>query len=127
MIVGHAASGSVLRIEGFLASNGHPYRRLDPDTDLEAQDIFEDFKEQAARCLPEEMRELIIRINELQLRSREAQTAKRHADDEVQRASAAADAAASDKATVVLALFHDCKSARSASRRADRSAELEES
>lgn len=92
-----------------------------------AQDIFEDFKEQAARCLPEEMRELIIRINDLQFRAREAQTAKLHADDETQRASAAVDAAGSDKATVVLALFHECKSARSASRRADRPTELEES
>lgn len=93
----------------------------------EAQDIFEDFKDQAARCLPEEMRELIITINDLQFRAREAQTAKLHADDEAQRASAAVDAAGSDRATVVLALFHECKSDRSASRRADRSAEVEES
>lgn len=93
----------------------------------EAQDIFEDFKDQAARCLPEEMRELIIRINDLQFRAREAQTAKLHADDEAQRASAAVDAAVSDKATVVFALFHDCKSARSDSRRAESSTELEES
>jgi hypothetical protein len=93
----------------------------------EAQDIFEDFKDQAARCLPEVMRDLIIRINELQLRAREAQTAKLHADDEVQRASAAVDSAVSDKPTVVLALFRDCKSARSASRRANSSTELEES
>jgi thioredoxin reductase (NADPH) len=43
VIVGHVANGNVLRIEGFLASNGHPYRRLDPDTDLEARAIIERF------------------------------------------------------------------------------------
>jgi hypothetical protein len=91
----------------------------------EAQDIYEDFKEQAARCLPEEMRDLIIRINDLQFTAREAQTAKLHADDQAQRASAAVDAAVSDKPTIVLALFHDCKSARSGSSRADSSTGLE--
>lgn len=93
----------------------------------EAQDIFEDFRHQAARCLPEEMRELVIRINDLQFTAREAQTAKLHADDAAQRASAAVDAAVSDKATVVLALFHECRAARSAPRRAESSAEFEES
>jgi hypothetical protein len=92
----------------------------------EAQDIFEDFKDQAARCLPEEMRDLIIRINDLQFRAREAQTAKLHADDEAKRASAAVDAATSDKATVILALFHECKSARSGRSRAESSTELGE-
>ena len=43
VIVGHAANGNVLRIEGFLRSNGHPYRRLDPDTDPEARSIVERF------------------------------------------------------------------------------------
>lgn len=43
VIVGPAASGSVLRIEGFLSSNGHPYRRLDPHTDPAAHAIIERF------------------------------------------------------------------------------------
>jgi thioredoxin reductase (NADPH) len=43
VIVGQAANRNVLRLEGFLASNGHPYRRLDPDTDHAAQTIIERF------------------------------------------------------------------------------------
>ncbi len=81
----------------------------------ETQDIFKDFKDQVDRCLPEVMRELIMAINDLQLEARAAQTAKSHADDRVQRASAAVDAAVADKAAVVFELFHECKSARSAS------------
>jgi thioredoxin reductase (NADPH) len=33
VIIGHADDGDVLRLEGFLARNGHPHQRLDPDTD----------------------------------------------------------------------------------------------
>ncbi|HEX4025840.1 MAG TPA: FAD-dependent oxidoreductase [Steroidobacteraceae bacterium] len=43
VIVGRAGNGDVLRLEGFLASNGHPHRRLDPDTDQAAQAIIERF------------------------------------------------------------------------------------
>jgi thioredoxin reductase (NADPH) len=43
VIVGRAANRNVLRLEGFLASNGHPYQRLDPDTDQAAQTIIERF------------------------------------------------------------------------------------
>ena len=81
----------------------------------ETQDIFKDFKDQADRCLPEVMRDLIMAINDLQLEARAAQTAKLHADDRAQRASAAVDAAVADKAAVVFALFDECKSARPAS------------
>ena len=80
----------------------------------ETQDIVKDFKEQAGRCLPEVMRELIIAIDELQLSVRAAQTAKSHADDRTQRASAAVDAAVADKQAVVFALFEECKSGSSA-------------
>jgi hypothetical protein len=81
----------------------------------ETQDIVKDFKDQAVRCLPEVMRDLIMVINDLQLAARAAQTAKLHADDRVQRASAAVDAAVADKAAVVFELFDECRSARSAS------------
>jgi len=80
----------------------------------ETQDIVKDFKEQAGRCLPEVMRELIMAINDLQLDARAAQTAKLHADDRAQQASAAVDAAVADKAAVIRALFEECRSARSA-------------
>ena len=43
VIVGQAANGDVLRLEGFLASNGHPHQRLDPDTDPAARAIIERF------------------------------------------------------------------------------------
>jgi thioredoxin reductase (NADPH) len=32
VIIGRAADGVVIRLSGFLARNGHPYRHLDPDT-----------------------------------------------------------------------------------------------
>lgn len=80
----------------------------------ETQDIFKDFKEQAAKCLPEEMRELIMHIDRLQVKARAAQTAKLQADDEAKQASAAVDAAATDKADVILKLFAKCKSDGSA-------------
>jgi thioredoxin reductase (NADPH) len=43
VIVGGAAHADVLRLEGFLASNGHPYQRLDPETDPCAQTLIERF------------------------------------------------------------------------------------
>jgi thioredoxin reductase (NADPH) len=43
VIVGRAANRTVLRLEGFLASNGHPYQRFDPDTDQAAQTVIERF------------------------------------------------------------------------------------
>jgi hypothetical protein len=81
----------------------------------ETQDIVKDFKDQAGRCLPEVMRDLIMAINDLQLEARAAQTAKLHADDRAQQASAAVDAAVADKAAVIRALFEECRSGRSAS------------
>jgi hypothetical protein len=78
----------------------------------ETQDIFTDFRDQAAKCLPEEMRDLIIRINELQLESRAAQKAKLQADDGAKKASDTVDAAVADKTTVIFELFRECKDAR---------------
>ncbi len=43
VIVGRAESGDVLRLEGFLARNGHPRQRLDPETDPEARALIERF------------------------------------------------------------------------------------
>jgi thioredoxin reductase (NADPH) len=43
VIVGRADSGDVLRLEGFLARNGHPRQRLNPDTDPEAKALIERF------------------------------------------------------------------------------------
>jgi thioredoxin reductase (NADPH) len=43
VIVGRAADGDVLRLEGFLRRNGHPRQRLDPDTDPEAKALIERF------------------------------------------------------------------------------------
>jgi thioredoxin reductase (NADPH) len=43
VIVGRAGSGDVLRLEGFLARNGHPRVRLDPETDPEAKALIERF------------------------------------------------------------------------------------
>jgi thioredoxin reductase (NADPH) len=44
IIVGSAESGGVLRLEGFLARNGHPHQRLDPATDPCAQALIERFR-----------------------------------------------------------------------------------
>jgi thioredoxin reductase (NADPH) len=44
IIVGSAESGDVLRLEGFLARNGHPHQRLDPATDPGAQALIERFR-----------------------------------------------------------------------------------
>jgi thioredoxin reductase (NADPH) len=43
VIVGHTGDGDVLRLEGFLARNGHPRQRLDPETDAEARALIERF------------------------------------------------------------------------------------
>jgi thioredoxin reductase (NADPH) len=43
VIVGRTGDGDVLRLEGFLARNGHPRQRLDPDTDPEARALLERF------------------------------------------------------------------------------------
>ena len=43
IVVGGAESGGVLRLEGFLARNGHPHQRLDPATDPCAQALIERF------------------------------------------------------------------------------------
>ena len=43
VIVGDVESGDVLRLEGFLARNGHPRQRLDPATDPCAQALVERF------------------------------------------------------------------------------------
>jgi thioredoxin reductase (NADPH) len=51
IIVGSAESGDVLRLEGFLARNGHPHQRLDPATDLCAHALIERFHIEA-RELP---------------------------------------------------------------------------
>jgi thioredoxin reductase (NADPH) len=43
VIVGGADRADVLRLEGFLARNGHPHQRLDPKTDPCAQTLIERF------------------------------------------------------------------------------------
>jgi thioredoxin reductase (NADPH) len=43
VIVGSASDGDVLRLEGFLARNGHPHQRLDPDSDPGANTLLERF------------------------------------------------------------------------------------
>jgi thioredoxin reductase (NADPH) len=43
VIVGYPESGDVLRLEGFLARNGHPRQRLNPETDPEAKALIERF------------------------------------------------------------------------------------
>jgi thioredoxin reductase (NADPH) len=43
VIVGRAGHADVLRLEGFLARNGHPHQRLDPETDPGAQALLERF------------------------------------------------------------------------------------
>jgi thioredoxin reductase (NADPH) len=43
VIVGPAESGDVIRLQGFLSRNGHPYQRLDPATDAEAKTLLERF------------------------------------------------------------------------------------
>ncbi|MEJ8570657.1 FAD-dependent oxidoreductase [Microbaculum marinum] len=43
VIVGVSGDGDVLRLEGFLARNGHPYQLLDPDRDAGARCLIERF------------------------------------------------------------------------------------
>jgi len=43
VIVGRADHADVLRLEGFLARNGHPHQRLDPDSDAGAKALLERF------------------------------------------------------------------------------------
>jgi thioredoxin reductase (NADPH) len=43
VIVGPAGNGDVLRLEGFLARNGHPHHRLDPAVDAEARALIDRF------------------------------------------------------------------------------------
>jgi thioredoxin reductase (NADPH) len=44
VIVGRVDQRDVLRLENFLARNGHPYQRLDPTTDAGAQALIDRFK-----------------------------------------------------------------------------------
>ena len=44
VIVGRADNGDVLRLQGFLRSNGHPHLRLDPEADAEAKVLIERFQ-----------------------------------------------------------------------------------
>lgn len=43
IIVGRESDRDVLRLEGFLRRNGHPHRRLDPDSDSCARTLLEKF------------------------------------------------------------------------------------
>lgn len=44
VIVGRVDQGAVLRLQNFLARNGHPYQTLDPETDAGALALIERFK-----------------------------------------------------------------------------------
>lgn len=43
IIVGHSGQGDMLRLENFLARNGHPHQHLDPDVDSCARTLVERF------------------------------------------------------------------------------------
>lgn len=43
LIIGRADNRDVVRLEGFLRRNGHPYQRLDPDTDESARALLQRF------------------------------------------------------------------------------------
>jgi thioredoxin reductase (NADPH) len=43
VILGRPQNADVLRLEGFLGRNGHPYQRLDAETDAEAKALIERF------------------------------------------------------------------------------------
>jgi chromosome segregation ATPase len=77
----------------------------------EAQDIYNDFTAQADKCLPEEMRNLIQEINDLQDKNRKAQTAVQQANDAVTHASSAITVAQANPTEVITELFDQCKSA----------------
>jgi thioredoxin reductase (NADPH) len=49
VIIGRAASGDVLRLEGFLRRNGQPHQRLDPETDPEAKVLIDRFQVDAGQ------------------------------------------------------------------------------
>jgi thioredoxin reductase (NADPH) len=44
VIVGRNENGDVLRLQSFLRRNGHPYQRLNPETDSEAKALIERFQ-----------------------------------------------------------------------------------
>jgi len=43
ILVGHEGDADLLRLEGYLARNGHPHQRLDPTTDADARALVERF------------------------------------------------------------------------------------
>ena len=43
VIVGRPQNGDVLRLEGFLRRNGHPYQSMNPETDADAKALIERF------------------------------------------------------------------------------------
>src|SRR5829696_8293662 len=43
VIIGRPEDGDVLRLEGFLRRNGHPHQSLNPDADMEAKALIEQF------------------------------------------------------------------------------------
>jgi thioredoxin reductase (NADPH) len=43
VIIGRSENGDVLRLQSFLSRNGHPYQRLNPETDAEARALIERF------------------------------------------------------------------------------------
>jgi thioredoxin reductase (NADPH) len=44
VIIGRADDGDVLRLANFLGRNGHPFHRVDPDTDVDARALLERFR-----------------------------------------------------------------------------------
>jgi thioredoxin reductase (NADPH) len=53
VIVGHAESGDVLQLQGFLSRHGHPQQTLNPDTDAEAKALMLRYpgEDDLARCI----------------------------------------------------------------------------
>src|SRR6185436_5115451 len=43
IVIGHAQDRDVLRLDGFLARNGHPHHTLDPEIDSSAQTLLDRF------------------------------------------------------------------------------------
>jgi thioredoxin reductase (NADPH) len=52
VIIGRSDNRDVLRLENFLARNGHPHQRLDPDTDSCAKTLVERFRLKPGEELP---------------------------------------------------------------------------
>jgi thioredoxin reductase (NADPH) len=48
VIIGRADNSDVLRLEGYLSRNGHPHRRLDPETDEGAKALVQRFHVEAS-------------------------------------------------------------------------------